>query len=138
MSRLLKFFVLFLGLSGCEEVPQTPELFGQRAGAAERAYGTFGDVPDAHAKTFMKNWHASCVLAKEEMQGSPFLDSIGEDAYNMTEANTKFSQAYVDELKLDPRIAAQKPLQRHVVTHWWKSGTGCANILRETPAWALE
>ncbi|MER9355564.1 hypothetical protein NKI61_20040 [Mesorhizobium sp. M0514] len=135
--KLVILLVLSALLSGCSK-EKTPGDLGRYAALNEVAFGTLTNKDNYRAGQFMAAWYKACQMARDEMKGSPFLKTIGDDALNMSKANEEFTAAYVEGLHSDLSIAARKPLQRFVVQQWWHSGTGCATILKETPSWALE
>lgn len=120
----MKLRMLLIGtmaLGSCSG--DTPQQLGASAARAEIAYAVFGRNADAHAAKFMQSWIRACELAK----GDKAADAFG-----------KFVRSYVDELQTEPAAAARKPLQSYIRRKWWKSGTGCETIQRETPRWALD
>jgi hypothetical protein len=124
MLRILKLSLLALLAAGSAECSdKSPEQLGEAAARAEMAYYVFNKNRDAHAATFMKSWVDACKLA-------------GND--NMSELRRSFVKAYVKALQSEAGAATRKPLQTYVRNTWWKSGTGCETIERETPEWALK
>jgi len=121
-AKLLCLLVALI--AGCSREPPTPESLGSRAATAEIAYFVFSQR-EIHAQTFMAVWYKACDMSKGDPGPFPKFMQM-------------FVQAYVDRLQSEPAVAATKPLQKLVKAKWWKSGSRCETILKETPEWARE
>ena len=122
-------------LSEVDRHAKNPYELGRLAGAAEVRFNDADPTEDP--AVFMRAGYRACELARDEMKDSPSFQTMGEDSYDISSASEEFAKGYLETLQNTP-AATTKPLQQFVTKRWWKAGAGCANILRETPSWALE